>query len=66
MTESVLLSDAVGIIASLVLIIPAGKDNFYRFAEAKQRKKQNHDRTPLREFVIEAWRKRRELIQCLG
>jgi hypothetical protein len=60
MTESISYSDAIGIVASLILVIPAAKDNFYRFQEAYQRKKAASDKTPLRRFIIEAWRQKRD------
>lgn len=60
MTDSISCSDAIGIVASLILVIPGAKDNIYRFREARQRKKEKQDKTPLRKFVIEAWRKKRD------
>ena len=60
MIESISWSDAIGILASLVLVIPGAKDNFIRFKEAGQEKKRAADKTPLRNFVAKAWKKRRD------
>jgi hypothetical protein len=56
-----LLSDFVGIVASLFLVIPGAKDNVYRFLEAQHRRKAEKSRWPgLHTFIIEAWRHRRD------
>jgi hypothetical protein len=56
-----LLSDAIGIVASIFLMAPAAKDNIYRFIEAQQRRNAARSRWPgLRAFVVEAWKSRRD------
>lgn len=56
-----LWSDGVGILASLVLVIPPAKDNFYRFMEAHNlRKRENSPWPGLRSFIITAWREKRD------
>lgn len=56
-----LLSDAVGIVASICLIIPPAKDNLYRFIEAQHKRKAEHSPLPkLRSVIVEAWRTRRD------
>jgi hypothetical protein len=56
-----LLSDAVGIVASVLLMIPAAKDNIYRFVEAQHRRKAQRSPWPgLQAFVIDAWKERRD------
>jgi hypothetical protein len=54
-------SDAVGILASILLIIPAAKDNLYRFIEAQHKRKAERSPWPgLHPFIVEAWKTRRD------
>jgi hypothetical protein len=56
-----LLSDFVGLVASLFLVVPGAKDNFYRFREAEHRRKKENSPWPgLHTFVIEGWKYRRD------
>lgn len=56
-----LLSDAIGIAASIFLMIPAAKDNIYRLVETQQRRKAARSPWPgLHAFVVDAWRARRD------
>jgi hypothetical protein len=56
-----LLSDAIGILASILLMIPAAKDNVYRFVEAQHKRKAQRSPWPgLQTFIIDAWKLRRD------
>ena len=56
-----LLSDGIGILAGLSLMIPGAKDNVYRFFEANAQRKREHSPWPgMRTFVVEAWKQRRD------
>jgi hypothetical protein len=56
-----LLSDAVGIVASILLMAPSAKDNIYRFVETQARRKAARSPWPgLHAFVVDAWKARRD------
>lgn len=56
-----LCSDIIGILAGFFLMLPAAKDNIYRFIEATHRQKQAQSPWPgLRSIVAEVWRQKRD------
>ena len=56
-----LFSDIIGACASFSLLIPAAKDQFYRFSEARQQRKAAHSPWPgLRNAIGAAWKVRRD------
>lgn len=56
-----LASDFVGLLGSLFLLIPAAKDQLYRFKVDQQTRKSARSRWPgMRKAIASAWRVRRE------
>jgi hypothetical protein len=54
-------SDLVGFIGSLCLLVPAAKDQLYRFKTDQQTRKSAHSPWPgVRTAIASAWRVRRE------
>jgi hypothetical protein len=56
-----LTSDIIGLLAGFFLMLPAAKENVYRFIEARNRQKEAHGSWPgLRRIVAEGWRTKRD------
>ena len=56
-----LWSDIIGLLAGFFLMLPAAKDNIYRFIEARNRQKETHGSWPgLRRIVADGWRVKRD------
>ncbi len=56
-----LLSDFVGLAASIALAIPAVKDQWYRFSHAAEKRRKNRSPWPgLRGSLVQAWQEKRE------
>jgi hypothetical protein len=56
-----MLADLIGFIAAFFLMLPAAKDNWYRFAEMRQRRKQARSTWPgFRKIAAEVWKRQRE------
>jgi len=54
-------ADIIGILAGFFLMLPAAKDNVYRFMEARQRQKQARKSWPgLRGIIADVWKEKRE------
>jgi hypothetical protein len=56
-----LWSDIIGIVAGVFLMIPAAKDNVYRFKERLNRQREEQSPWPgLRKIVAGAWKEQRD------
>jgi hypothetical protein len=56
-----MLADLIGFVAAFFLMLPAGKDNWYRFAEMRQRRKAERSTWPgFRRIAAEVWKQKRE------
>ena len=57
-----LWADIIGIVAGFFLMLPAAKDNIYRFVEARHRQKEARGSAwpGLRTIIADAWKEKRD------
>jgi hypothetical protein len=56
-----LWADIIGIFAGFFLMLPAAKDNIYRFIEARHRQQRTASSWPgLRTIIADVWKERRD------
>jgi len=57
-----LWADILGLVAGFFLMLPAAKDNIYRFIEARHRRKETHSPSwpGLRIIIADVWKEKRD------